>query len=585
MPRPTFTDINAMKFWNGILPEAMKKFSSETIEPKGLSKAGYTIRDKTDWNDVYIVLEGARNKYQKEGGRVGSLLRKVRRKFADNVTPIAAASKIASKLAPDNPYSTPVLGAVEILFDAFKTAANVRKEVFESFDDLVPIFSDVEIFLTMFSGDENIRNASIDLTATTLDAIEHAICFFISNGFLRGGKALLNGSDYQSPLLQSLTKIKTKSTVLKDEAAKSHMYQVYIHTQEIQKDVRRIPELQEHLKNIMKLAKSTNDIVSEHKWYWNCKCLYPYSHNILSQVVASEIQSAAPNPGTTTIGPPIMDPIINMRHGELLYIFSRETPPYDVHDLDFLNNNRVHFLVAEQARVESIVGQQSWRNWMAPASGTKLLVHWNIGDRPRSWGNYTVLSTLTGIMAKHLQRVQDHRFIVLVWFCGRHCGDPADIDNGPRAMITSFVEQLLRRVPVELNLQGLENHVNLTFPLQRWDVRSLLTLLEVLVRILPPTITVMCMVDGVSFYERELFVADALMAFDALDYFTTLFGHGMGPRVKLLLTSSPGTMIIRESFFPWQQQDIFLEVSTVRIRNSTPSDERMIRESGLSEYY
>jgi hypothetical protein len=179
----------------------MDRFKS-TKEPKGRSQTVYNIRDKTDWDSVYDTLTLAREKYQENGGSVGRWLRRVRRKAADNITPGAEVAKIASKVVPQNPYATPVVGAVEVLLDvrqvhfqyvesqniandygtqAVKIAASVRNQVLEYFDGLIPIFSDVELFLGNFPNDKNIWNASVDLTVTTLDAIEQAIGFFISN--------------------------------------------------------------------------------------------------------------------------------------------------------------------------------------------------------------------------------------------------------------------------------------------------------------------------------------------------------------------------------------------------------------------
>lgn len=57
----------------------------------------------------------------------------------------------------------------------------MRQKVLGGFDDLIAMFSDVELFLGTFPGDENIRNASISITVSTLDAIEKAIRFFTSN--------------------------------------------------------------------------------------------------------------------------------------------------------------------------------------------------------------------------------------------------------------------------------------------------------------------------------------------------------------------------------------------------------------------
>lgn len=104
-----------MTFWNSIFNDAISKFIAMP-EPKGRSKTRYSIRDKTDWDAVYTTLELAQNKYNTEGGPVG-WLRKIRRKAADNVAPMAAAVKSARGAVPDNPYSTPVLGAVGILLD------------------------------------------------------------------------------------------------------------------------------------------------------------------------------------------------------------------------------------------------------------------------------------------------------------------------------------------------------------------------------------------------------------------------------------------------------------------------------------
>lgn len=67
------------------------------------------------------------------------------------------------------------------LTQAASAAADVRGKVLEGFDGLIPIFSDVEVFLSTFSRDVNIEKKSVELMVVTLDAIEHAIGFFISN--------------------------------------------------------------------------------------------------------------------------------------------------------------------------------------------------------------------------------------------------------------------------------------------------------------------------------------------------------------------------------------------------------------------
>lgn len=195
----------AMQFWQGILTDALKAFKDTRAEPKGRNATGYSIREKNDWDAIYSVLESARAQYQRAKGPMGTL-RSVRRKLADHIAPLAGISKTASKLVPDNVYATPVLGAVEVVLDVshviqrcklmrvspsgltdstptqiLKTAAKVRNEALSGLDDLIPVLSDVELFLGTFQGDIAIRKASVYLTVSIIDAVERSIGFFISN--------------------------------------------------------------------------------------------------------------------------------------------------------------------------------------------------------------------------------------------------------------------------------------------------------------------------------------------------------------------------------------------------------------------
>jgi hypothetical protein len=104
-----------MQFWNDIFSAAKGKFLS-TAAPKGRSETAYHIRDKPDWDSVYETLASVRQKYEQKGGSVGQRLRKVWRKTADNTTPGVEVAKFASNVTHD-PYITPVLGAVEVIFD------------------------------------------------------------------------------------------------------------------------------------------------------------------------------------------------------------------------------------------------------------------------------------------------------------------------------------------------------------------------------------------------------------------------------------------------------------------------------------
>ncbi|KAF7556378.1 hypothetical protein G7Z17_g1417 [Cylindrodendrum hubeiense] len=219
-----------------------------TTEPKGRSKTEFSIRNEDDWDAIYEKLEQARTKYQNEGGKVG-WLRKVRRKAADHVAPGAEIAKNVGKLVPDNPYSTPIAGAVQVLLDAVSTAAKVRGQVLQGFEGLIPIFSDVEVFLGTFPEDLSIRNAAVELTVTTLEAIERAIGFFISNEVLRSFKAVGMDAVYESELVQSLEAINEKSKRFMEEAQKSHFFEFHMYSKETRKFAQQMIEQQQELGN------------------------------------------------------------------------------------------------------------------------------------------------------------------------------------------------------------------------------------------------------------------------------------------------------------------------------------------------
>ncbi|KAH8746441.1 hypothetical protein F5882DRAFT_471415 [Hyaloscypha sp. PMI_1271] len=232
-PRSVKGVIVTMVFWNGIFPDVKTKFA-RIKEPKGRS-IEYNIRNKDNWDDIYGALEAARKHYTAKTG-YGGRLRKVWRKAADNIQPLIEGAKFV----PDIDYVTPVLGAVEVLLDAVKTAADARKEILEGFDDLDPVFSDVERFLTTFPKALNIRNASIDLIVRVLVAIERGIGFFTRSGLIRGLSAVFSGEEYERVLRDNLQAITNGSKDLMQEALKSHIDETHeysIQTQRLQQQM------------------------------------------------------------------------------------------------------------------------------------------------------------------------------------------------------------------------------------------------------------------------------------------------------------------------------------------------------------
>jgi hypothetical protein len=105
------TNTEAMKYWNDIFPDALTQLQT-TAEPR-IKNLELRIRYDKGWDTIYIKLENARSGYLKQGGQFGQMVRWC----ADHTTSATILVKIAQGVAPSNPYSTPVLGAVQLILN------------------------------------------------------------------------------------------------------------------------------------------------------------------------------------------------------------------------------------------------------------------------------------------------------------------------------------------------------------------------------------------------------------------------------------------------------------------------------------
>ena len=163
------------------------------------------------------------------------------------------------------------------------------------------------------------------------------------------------------------------------------------------------------------------------------------------------------------------------------------------------------------------------------------------------------------------------RFVTALWFCGQHI-NPAEAGGrvGGRAMLTSLIGQLLRQHPFDTRpmYSGVE-----IAALQEGGLDVLTQLLGWLVRQLPETMTLFCIVDGVYLLERDEFQGEALPVLLCLIRLSQ--DKSVPATVKVLLTSTPGTDIVRGAF---EEGDLILNVNALPQLGWASSEERMIRE-------
>ena len=129
-----------------------------------------------------------------------------------------------------------------------KTASEVREAVKTELDKLGRRFSDMEVFLGTFRGDKSVKDASIELLAAILIAVEYVIKFFVRNRGRFSGcplrrefedisfdvlvgiqvlKSLTLGGAYERTLREKIDDIKARSedllgTVRNSDISKTH---------------------------------------------------------------------------------------------------------------------------------------------------------------------------------------------------------------------------------------------------------------------------------------------------------------------------------------------------------------------------
>ncbi|KAJ5715306.1 uncharacterized protein N7483_012487 [Penicillium malachiteum] len=577
-PRPAVSDTKAMARWAAMFPSAMATMIAKSTPPHDRANASYNIRDRTNWEMVCEVLEAARDKYQQEGGPV-RWFRKVRRKAADHIIPIAEAAQIASNVVPNNPYSTPVLASVVIVLDAMKTAAKVRNQVLAGFDGLVHLFSDVELFLGTFPKDDNIKSASLDLTVSALEAVEKAITFFISNEFMRGGKALLMGGQYEQDLRQSLNEINIKSGDLMREAAKSHIYEFAIYSEQTKGFYKEILEAS---KSTLDGINSIKDMFSEHtrlveeqnkrmekkveQIHWELQERDYQLHVAQEEITYLKIRnghllpSREPSPM-----PQAQIPFQQSWMNQEMWRGMLETGDVDLADTALVTAVQGRLSQKERAQAERVIHTAPFKNWIIVPQSAKLLVQWD--PRPsKTIRGVSPLSVVGKTIAQALQA--NPRFLFLSWHGGIQVdragnGHPGD----EHAMICSLIDQLLRQHEFDMRYVPMLDHSSASQ--DDW-----LEMLATLLRQIPGTRTVCCLIDGVSLLERDEFAAEALPVLGRL---IALVDEALAIPLKLLFTSTPGVTVVRAAF---EDEGSIINVAALPRSGLVASQGRVFRELG-----
>lgn len=219
----------------------------------------------------------------------------------------------------------------------------------------------------------------------------------------------------------------------------------------------------------------------------------------------------------------------------------------------------------EQARAEQLIRTSQIREWLTGPTSSQLLVHGNYDRRAYISGLSLFCMSLAHTLSERVPR-----FIPLVFFCGLHTEPLQDAHTGGRALLQSFIRQLLCQY--DFNGDSIPVEPEKVDYVQQGDLSTLCTLFKRLVRMLPKGVALFCLVDGVVYYEREEFLDDLGRVLMTI---LQLSGQeGMQAPVKVLLTSPTRTSVVRQPF----PDDMILSMEGMVRADLVASSSRLGRE-------
>ncbi|KAJ8120201.1 hypothetical protein ONZ43_g3032 [Nemania bipapillata] len=567
-----------MEYWDMIFPSAMKEFQNmDEVKTTKHSDPAYDIRTDTTWNDVYSKFETAQQHYADETG----ITRRVQRVFKWAAGISAEPVRLVTKVVEQMDIVSPVLAAVQVILDAVKKGAEVRKKVLEGFDELEDVFSDVELFLGIFPKEDLILKLAVSpLVSPKVETLNTTSYLRYFSPVGRGARVIMKGADYEKPLLDNLTTITSRSKKLMAQALKTHTRDFDRYSKATLRILESITNglsgMEATLALLMDKAEEEAELAKERENRQNIKIrrqeeLLREGAQQLGELnyLVRSISPVPPNLTTASRSPYFTS------QSETLYINQDDLwnlldmMDIDAVDMDAIEVKGKHVPNQDRARTEQIVSNQAFQDWIVSPRPSKSMIYGGFSP-------FHLTTSALSVFCKTLTKAFRSRegYLCLVWFCGFHLGDDdeSDIDssdseddiNGDlgyvydegddynlgtrqrviKRMVRSLIAQLLcdhdfgprHLLPPDVDPDVIE---------QGHSLSQLRRLFSWLVRQLPEEITLVCLIDGVSFYEREEFEDPML---DALGDILELATSNVAATVKVLVTSPRPSVTFRVGF-------------------------------------
>ncbi|KAF5532030.1 hypothetical protein FMEXI_12685 [Fusarium mexicanum] len=588
LPDDTPKDSDRRPFWEEMLPEAIEELKYTRDEPKRLAGTTRSVRDLKGWVDIVNVLEKARANYYDYSGFIGFWKRSAH-KMTDNVD----EGKRLLSLLPNTDYSSVIHCVFDIVFDAAKRTAKIREEIESSLRQFREKLEDIESIVAVYEKEEDIVAAAKKVLSSMLQAIEDIIDYYWAK---KGKKMLLSmwqADSYKAGLTDCLEELNSSSSRLMEKANIGSFRELRSVNIKALEGIDKLKQLQLDQSKIMREQTRLADAQSEiNKSGRKVAAEQRRLASANERNVTANEQNAAANMANATTASNAMNAFMRLSQEYLTNLtalneqkrqnarlavkytrlhtqleaersHSRDRRPWvgparisQAQLLRILNMNLDFDLSAvdkvdmaeisgsaalvnrrDQGRVEHLVENAQFKQWVVRTNSTELLVH---GHMKPSRTSVTPLSLFSAAIVRNLRQVD--RFCAVAFFCGQHI-DLDDPLTGGIGLIKSLTVQRLRQYGFDdADLDRVAQEVNL--PLLKRGVKNieeLCQLFAVLVRRLRNDTTLFCVIDSVNVYEDEDMMQGMYVEKVLFEILQLTSDPRVETHVKVLLTSPTDT--------------------------------------------
>jgi hypothetical protein len=242
-------------------------------------------------------------------------------------------------------------------------------------------------------------------------------------------------------------------------------------------------------------------------------------------------------------------------------------PDMDKSDLQYIMEKRERIAMEYPGQAEEVAKSKQFKAWAVSPSSEELLIY---GNSQYSGRNH--ISGLSLLCATVIQGLGSRdRQIALGFFCGRHVETESERTGG-KAMISSLIAQLLRQHTFDLSI--LHQDIDLD-GLKNANMDHLCSLFSWLIHRVPEDMILICLIDGVVYYENEDFEEELLYV---LKFILELTRDGsIPPALKVLVTSPSPAHEVKALF----KDD---DSSFLWIRGSLPSTNQRFGKARLAHH-